>query len=48
MLRPRDGGGGGGKNFFLFLNQNIIYVFGTQKNSLTETGLLRTQNTCLN
>ena len=36
------------KYFFLFLNQNILYVVGTQKNHLNETVPLSNQNTCLN
>ena len=34
------------KIFFLFLNQNIYYNKGTQKNRLNEMVLLSTQNIC--
>ena len=36
------------KLFFLFLNQNMLWVLKLQKNLLNETVLLSTQNICLN
>ena len=33
------------KNFFSFLNQNTVYVVGTQRNHLNEF-ILSTQNIC--
>ena len=35
------------RNYFLYFSSKT-YVVGTQKNRLNETGLLSTQNTCLN